>query len=177
MPENLYTPNSIRVFTGKYINLIDPDPATIFPSDIAIGLARECRWGNHCKRFYSVAEHSIECMNAAMRLYPDEIGLPFQCLIHDAPEAYLKDIPSPLKNLIPEYEKIEENIQRAICKRFGVSYPHNAKVKEIDKMILEEEWQNKMLRWSGFELTEQARVDLYIHHFVKLCKHPFVLQP
>lgn len=180
MPETidvLNRPHHIRVFSGKYINLLNPDPSDIFLIDVAVGLARECRWGNHCKRFYSVAEHSIECMNQAEMYLPLDTYFAFNCLMHDAHEAYLGDIPSPLKKLIPQYDEVAERLQKAINIRFGISPRLSADVKIIDEKVLNDEWKRKNLNWTGLEMDEKSRTDLFIHHAVRLCKTPIVIMP
>lgn len=179
MQENLYTPGCIRTFSGQYISIQSPDWLKVYVADIAVGLSREPRFAGHTKKFYSVAEHSIWCMEKAQELYPENISLPFQCLLHDAHEAYLKDIPSPIKCELSNYKELAELHQAAIHQRYNVRITHNNKklVKEIDRMALEWEWENKMLTWKGMALEDQARVDLFIHHFVKLCKHPFTILP
>lgn len=177
MSENLYIEHHQRTYSGQYLNLLEPKPTTIFLIDIAVGLARECRWGNQCKNFYSVAEHSVACMLMAEQLYPQNAALAFACLMHDAAEAYLGDIPSELKKLIPQYGEIELRVQKAIGVRFGIGYPNSPRVKEIDALALEDEWENKMLDWTGLRLDEKSRVDYFIHHVVRLCKHPIPFKP
>lgn len=176
--ENLYTPNCLRTFTGKYINLLDPQPETIFPVDIAVGLARQCRFAGHTKKFYSVAEHSDACREYAYYNYQHLPNLPFKALMHDAHEFILGDVPSPLKNLLTDYEYIAKRLQDAIHVRFGITINEEeaAAIKVIDKKMLEHEWENRVLKHTGFPYDEKAVVDVWLHHFVKLCKHPTVLQ-
>jgi hypothetical protein len=179
MPKMLFETTSILLHSGRYLNLANPDPLDIFAADIAIGLARECRWGNHSKRFYSVVEHSVECMNLAERWYPGNDLLALECLLHDASEAFLKDIPSPLKKMISGYYEIEGRVMKAIFARFGMSYPYAfpQEVDRIDRHVLGEEWDKKVLKWTGLELDEKSRVDIFIHHMIRLCKIPVAIQP
>lgn len=176
--EDLYKPNSLRTYTGRYINLLSPAPETIFPVDIAIGLSRQCRFGGHTKKFYSVAEHSMQCLEMALFEYNHLPYLPLKVLLHDAHEFILGDVPTPLKKLLTEYEYIAQRLQNTIHYRFGVKItPDEEKaIKEIDKKVLEWEWQNKVLKHSGFPYDEQAVADLWLHHFVKHCKEAHVLQ-
>lgn len=71
---------------------------------IALGLAREQRFGNRlpigCN--YSVAEHSI-----ILSYYGDKKYALFK-LFHDATECIFRDIPGPLKALMPQYKEIEK---------------------------------------------------------------------
>lgn len=179
MIETFFKEGHIRTFSGKYISVKNPDPLSVFVVDIAVGLAREPRFGGHTKKPYSVAEHSIWCMQKAEEIYPQYPAFAFKCFLHDAHEAYLKDIPTPTKAELPGYEVLAEMHQDAIHQRYCVSLTHIEKqmIKHIDKLALEWEIENKVLAWKGLELTDQARVDLFIHHFVQLCKLPFAIQP
>lgn len=76
--------------------------------DIATSLAKQCRFNGHCDGFYSVAEHAI----LVSRLVPSYLALP--ALLHDAAEAYLGDLITPLKRQCPNYERLENILQAAI---------------------------------------------------------------
>jgi uncharacterized protein len=182
--ENLYTENCIRTFSGIYFNLANPNPEDVFAFDIAVALSRECRFNNHTKKVYTVAEHSVWCAALAEQFYPEHSYLPFYCLLHDAHEAYIRDIASPVINSISqafkdEWNALKDSVQQAIDLRFGVRNSHKHElVKKIDKQALEFEWNTKMLSWKGLPpLGEKAACDLFIHHFIRLCKVPVVLQP
>jgi len=90
--ENLFTPNCIRTFTGKYVNVFEPTLEMICIEDIAHALSMQCRFGGHLPYFYSVAQHSINCS-----FLVDTPCLKLEVLMHDASEAYLLGIPSPIK--------------------------------------------------------------------------------
>ena len=88
--------------------------------DIAHGLAFTCRWMGQCSSFYSVAQHSV----LLSLVVPKEIA--FYALLHDASEAYLGDLCTPLKNTIEignGYKKMEERIQNLIEHKFNVQVP------------------------------------------------------
>lgn len=106
------TPNksSIETHSGLFIDLADPKPEHIKVEDIAWALSNTCRYNGHCKEFYSVAEHAIKCSY----LVPKEYA--FAALHHDSSEAYLSDLPSPLKALIgTEYNRLTERMDLAVC--------------------------------------------------------------
>lgn len=132
--ENSYTPDCIRTFTGIYMNVFDPTPEMIDIVDIAHGLSNQCRFAGHTKEFYSVAQHSIHVAELA----PDELKLP--ALLHDAIEAYLCDIPGPIKKRLLKYRKIKESLMKMIAEKFGFEWPMNAWVKKADETMLEREW-------------------------------------
>lgn len=115
---------------------LDPRPSEVRIDDIAHSLSQLCRFGGHCNRFYSVAEHSLY----VAQLCPPEHRL--WGLLHDASEAYAVDIPRPLKRCLPDYRVIEGRIMAAIAERFGLSPDMPQAVKEADEsMLTEEAWR------------------------------------
>jgi hypothetical protein len=102
----------IMTFTGKHFYPYSPIVEDIDIQDIAHALSQICRFGGHCSRFYSVAEHSIL---VSIRC-PQELKL--VGLLHDAAEAYLGDVPTPLKQ--EWFQKTEHNLMMAIYKRFDL---------------------------------------------------------
>lgn len=114
---------------GRFVSLHTPDPATIALDDIAHGLAAICRFSGQTRTFYSVAQHSL----MVAMLVPPRLRL--HALLHDATEAYLQDIPSPLKALLPDYVVIEKRLDAAILSSFGLpelSSRDHAEVKHAD---------------------------------------------
>lgn len=85
---------AILTHSGRMVDLLDVKPEDIHFDDIAHSLAQTCRFVGHTKRHYSVAEHSI---NVA-RLLPEPIKI--YGLLHDAHEAYIGDISTPLKRTL-----------------------------------------------------------------------------
>lgn len=124
--------------TGKHLDLVDPQPEMIDVIDIAKGLSRECRFAGQTKAFYSVAQHSI----IASQMVDPEFA--WEALLHDASEAYLKDIPRPLKLLLPDYRLIESRVRRAICARLDLPYEQSDRVTEIDLVMLATERRDLM---------------------------------
>ena len=141
--ESLHTPNCIRTLSGQYIDPFNPEPDKILLEDIAHALANIPRFGGHLQDFYSVARHSLHCFSLA----PEEHKL--AALLHDASEAYLLDIPTPIKARITGYKEAEDNLMAVIAEKFGFEYPLNPIIKEIDKMVLEIEWDVLMLQKSS----------------------------
>ncbi len=135
MANTLYTPHSIRTFTGKFFDFTVMDPDTICIEDIAHALAHEPRFSGHTPQPYSVAKHSITACMAA----PEEYKL--EALLHDATEAYMKDIAKPLKSLLPDYCALEDKLAGVIAQKFGLQYPMPVCIKDIDKRLLESEYQ------------------------------------
>ena len=110
----------IQTHTGKFLDLLNPTPDMIDMEDIAHALAHLCRFTGHTQRFYSVAEHCVRMV---------QWGLPGPAalrLMHDATEAYIGDVSTPLKTLLPNYGVIELDIRNAIAERFGFGITHHA---------------------------------------------------
>lgn len=125
--------NWIQTFSGKAFYPLDPQEDDIDIRDIAHALAYTCRFAGHVTRFYSVAEHSVY---VACYCSPQNA----MCgLLHDASEAYIADIPRPIKPYLANYAAIEDHLMTAIAAKFDLSWPMPSEVKEIDGRILSNE--------------------------------------
>lgn len=123
----------ILTYTGLYVDLVNPKQNTICIEDIAHGLANTCRFNGQCEQFYSVAQHSVY---ASWRAPHGNNLLALTALLHDASEAYIGDVVSPLKQLLPDYKVIEKNLQTVINKKFDLPPNLPALVKQIDLRLL-----------------------------------------
>lgn len=121
---------TILLASGHYFDFENPEGSTIELTDIANGLANICRFTGQCHTFYSVAEHSIHCSH----LVPPEHAL--AALMHDAAEAVMGDMSSPLKSLLPQYKEIEKRVEASILPRFGLRLPLDPCVKIADRVML-----------------------------------------
>lgn len=121
---------TIRTYTGLKVSLVDLDPNDVRIEDIAHALASAARFNGHTRVPYSVAQHSVF---VAEHLSPD---LALQGLLHDAAEAYVVDIPTPLKRILTNYKEIEDGVQRSICKAFGIPEVLDPQVKIVDSRAL-----------------------------------------
>jgi uncharacterized protein len=101
-------------------------------TEIAHALSHACRYGGHCSQFYSVAEHSVLVSEIAEEL---KLCDPFEALMHDASEAYIVDIPGPWKCLLPDYQKLEADLERKLQAFFGLP-PKTAGCKAADLVAL-----------------------------------------
>lgn len=124
--------------SGKHFDFADPQPDQIDLLDIAQGLANECRYAGQCRTFYSVAQHS------QMASYIVDPEHAIEALLHDASEAYCKDIPRPLKHLLPDYQRIEARVDAAIRARFNLPPAMNRQVKRADLIMLATERRDLM---------------------------------
>jgi hypothetical protein len=123
----------LSTYTGKKFYPYDPRPEQICIEDIAHGLSMLCRFAGQCRFFFSVAEHSI----AVAHLLPANLKL--FGLLHDASEAYLADLPRPVKAGLPEYRAIETNVERVIAEKFELPFPMPPEVKAADQALLKDE--------------------------------------
>jgi 5'-deoxynucleotidase YfbR-like HD superfamily hydrolase len=123
--------------SGKTVWPLDPRPEDIEIGDIAHHLARLNRWGGAIRSTYSVAEHSV--LLSVHFSSRGKRSLARWALLHDAAEAYLGDIPRPLKPFFTDYARFERGLERVIWDKFGLRGPLPPEVKAADTAILGDE--------------------------------------
>ncbi len=128
----------MQTFTGRRFWPLDPRPEDVAIEDIAHSLSLQVRYAGHCLRFYSVAEHCVLLARAAS---PEHARW---ALLHDAAEAYLVDLPRPLKRHLSGYGPAEIKVMGCICFAFGLDGVMPAEVKALDNRILMDERAQKM---------------------------------
>lgn len=124
---------TILLRSGCYFDLQNPEASDVSIGDIAHSLARLCRFTGHTAQFYSVAQHSVR----VSEIVPPEDAL--AGLLHDAAEAFLGDVSSPLKALLPEYRALESRVSAAIFARFGLAPEMPPSVRSADLVLLASE--------------------------------------
>lgn len=125
-----------QTYTGRKFYPQDPRPEDIDIKDIARALSLTNRFGGHTQFAYSVAQHSIL---VASKASPANA---LRALMHDATEAYLGDIPRPIKRApqMAGYAEMEAAVERAICARFDLPCPLvNDEIDSLDHRILVDE--------------------------------------
>lgn len=127
----------IQTFTGRQFWPLDPRPDEVHIEDIAHALSNQCRFAGHVLRRYSVAEHSVHIGRWLLARYPVERAL--WGLLHDGSEAYLVDVPRPIKPHLTGYAAAELRVMAAICTRFSLPLDMPYAVKEADDRILIDE--------------------------------------
>lgn len=130
--------STILTYSGRTIDLLAPEVAQLKLTDIAHSLSNLCRFTGHVSTFYSVAEHSVYCS----RIVEPQDAL--CALLHDATEAYLGDVSSPLKRLLPNYKVLEDAMWSAIAFRFKLPLTMPAAVKHADMVMLATERRDLM---------------------------------
>jgi len=109
-------------YTGKNFYPLQITIDDLCIDDIAHALSNICRFAGHCSTFYSVARHSIFVSKLMFEYTPpqDAARAAMVGLMHDASEAYMCDIPTPIKEELPEYQKHENNLHKVIDKFAGI---------------------------------------------------------
>lgn len=148
----------IQTYSGGRAYLLDPRPEDINLLDIAHALSNICRFGGHTREHYTVAAHSV----LVSTLCNEDNAL--LGLMHDATEAYVGDMVSPLKSALPGYKEIEKKWAAAIDVAFNfggrmVDLPED--VKKADMLALAAE-AHKLLtggphRWEPADLSKDLR--------------------
>lgn len=133
----------MQTFTGRQMWPLDPQVRDLDIVDIAHALGMACRYAGHCLKFYSVAEHSV-----LMARWLAEQGCSrdvlLQALLHDAPEAYLVDVPRPVKPFLKGYAEFEDRLWTAICLWQEIPTRMAEEVKAADNRILVDEYDQNM---------------------------------
>lgn len=161
----------IQTFTGKQFFPLNPDPNAIDILDVAHHLSNQCRFTGASVFHYSVAQHSVlvsEMCDPKDALWG---------LLHDAPEAYLVDIPKPLKGqkAFKEYMVAEERLMNAVCDVFGLDRKMPESVAIADHRLLQTEardimrpcevpWRNDALCYKWF--IQSIPIKLAKQHFL-----------
>jgi hypothetical protein len=109
----------LQTFTGRAYWPLDPRVEDINIEDVAHGLSNMCRFGGQCRNFYSVAEHSVH-VSRWMENYYQAPKLLLYALLHDASEAYLVDVPRPIKVHLENYKTLEALNMSVILKAFRI---------------------------------------------------------
>lgn len=132
-------PHLFQTYTGRLIDFGNIRPDDIDILDIAHGLAHITRFGGQARNHITVGEHSLTVASLVPPPYK------YTALLHDAAEAYLGDIPKPLKNLLPDYQRIEKKFMEIIAEKFQFPYPIPELIKAADRQAIQREWAENVL--------------------------------
>lgn len=187
----------LETVSGKRVDIMNPDPATIDVDDIFWVLSRMPRFNGHSITLipYNVAQHSLFVAKTSIKLFEKNpivgssktlIGL-HGCL-HDAAEAYLSDLPSPVKRhpeLRPIFKAMENTLEAAIYESMCIPLPtpeEHRLVKHADLIAQKIESYNYMVSrgrtWEGLDEIHVSIEELQkfedpmtsLHSFTKLKK-------
>lgn len=156
----------MQTATGRKFWPLDPRPDDVHLEDIARALSNVCRFGGHCRTFYSVAEHSVRVSNRAEWHARDIHGpedvrnVSIAGLLHDASEAYIGDMVRPLKRQpgMDRYRAAERAIMIVTAAAFGlpVDWLGCASVHNADEELLATEARDIMGGESAGKWTLRA---------------------
>jgi hypothetical protein len=185
----------IQTLTGKKVDPTALQFDDISIEDIAGSLAKKCRFNGHCTAFYSIAQHSVFVSSL---LKPRTSDLALRGLLHDAFEAYLWDVASPIKHkafinnswhdvlkMFTPYRRIEALNLVTIWNYFGLgplSVSEAESIKEADLRMLRTEYDQFMVKtfpWNGLKgikpypftidpLLPKEAEDLFIQRYQEL---------
>jgi hypothetical protein len=154
----------LQTVSGRWVNPFDPDPEQLDAGDIARALANLCRFGGHARHFYSVAQHSV-IVSRLVEERGGDVEDAFAALMHDATEAYLGDMPHPIKHRSPlaaAFKAAEEHLEQAIRERFGIK-PDVPDIKRVDRALLATErraFSAEDWHWPELDGIEPLDLDL-----------------
>ena len=136
----------IETFSGHTFAPLEPVFADIRIEDIAHALANQGRYSGHTRFRYSVGEHSVR-VSEAIQAAGHAAMVQLWGLLHDASEAYLVDLPRPLKltkEIGEPYRIVERRLMLAVCKRFSLPPREPAAVRKYDERLLATEVRDLM---------------------------------
>jgi hypothetical protein len=158
-----FSKTAIRTNSGKSFDLMQLDPDSICIEDIAHGLSNTARFAGQLNGFLSVAQHSVWVMSYTS---PEN---QLAALLHDASEAYLGDMPSPLKELMPDFLAHEKRVMQAIAEKFGFDYPLAEEIHVMDKKVFQIEWNEFIVKDNhSFYWTPKQAKERFLEHFESL---------
>lgn len=129
--------------TGRVFWPLDPRPDEVSLEDIAAALSRLCRFGGHCRVFYSIAQHSV---HVAALVHARAPHAALWGLMHDAAEAYLLDIPGPVKHspTMAPYREAEAALKVVIAAAFRLPEQIPDEVRWADRVMFATETRDLM---------------------------------
>jgi hypothetical protein len=139
-------PPFIETFLGERFQPLKPVLETIRIEDIAHALSNQCRFSGHTRVHYSVAEHSVRVARLLISWGQDEQTVLWG-LLHDASEAYLVDLPTPLKSdpaIGDAYRRAEKRLMHAVCRAFELPLREPSSVRLADAVLLSTEVRDLM---------------------------------
>jgi hypothetical protein len=154
----------LQTVSGRRVNPFDPDPEQFDEGDIARALGNLCRFGGHSRVFYSVAQHCV-IVSRVVEERGGDVEDAFAALMHDAGEAYLGDMPHPLKHRSPlgaAFRDAEARLEEAIRDRFGIKANVPA-IKAVDRALLATErrvFSAEAWHWPELEDVEPLDLEL-----------------
>ena len=128
----------ITTYTGLKFYPTRPQAEYIRIEDIAHALSLTCRGNGQVKTFFSVGQHCVNCaLEAKARGLSPRMVL--ACLLHDASESYMSDVPRPFKQFLAQYNEMEKRLLDMIYEKYlgsALTAEEQALLKKIDDDML-----------------------------------------
>ncbi len=112
----------IETYSGLPFSPLKPDKNFINILDIAHALSNQCRYSGHVSHFFSTAQHCCILADYVLEKRKGTMLDALQILLHDSAEAYLVDIPRPVKQFMPEYRKWDHDITMEVRDWAGLGH-------------------------------------------------------
>lgn len=128
----------LKTYMGNKVDPLSVKAEDITLEDIAHALSLMCRGNGQVVHFYSVGQHCINCAKEAKARGWNE-RLQLGCLLHDAAEAYMSDLITPIKVYMPQYYEIEDKFLEAVYEKFGLADLTEEEwnmIMEVDRALL-----------------------------------------
>ena len=150
---------AILLQSGKFYDYLQPEKNEFTIEDVALGLSHLCRYGGQVDKFYSVAQHAYYVSYAV-----EDKRYELDALLHDNVEAFMVDVPTPLKMLLPDYKAMEALHEAAMFARFGLDYPMHPSVHKADQAVFVAEVRD--LKPANKHWEKWSHVEAYDGHIV-----------
>lgn len=154
----------IVTYTRQYFNFKDIERNVVTIADVAKGLANTCRFAGQCENHYSVAQHSILVSQILQRMGADWRAV-FGALWHDASEAFLGDVTTPLKNELPGYRELEKRVQTFLLPLAPNANHHHPGIRTADLIALRIEQSQVMFNDDRWEVLADYHDHDYLREF------------
>lgn len=144
----------ILTASGHELDLAYAKPAQMVLADVAHALAQINRFTGHCRRPYSVAEHSLLVLDIIEHLFaPASVHCRLAALMHDAHEAYVGDLSTPMKRTVGDgWALVEHRMERTLRSAWVLhtaAFEHAAIIKQADLIALATERAQLMPQSAG----------------------------
>ena len=167
----------IELASGRSMRPLAPEVGDILIMDIARGLSNQCRFSGQTQGHYSVAQHSVH-VSELLQTWGCSQMIQLWGLMHDASEAYLVDIPMPLKHAaaFAPYRDAEARLMKVICHRFALPIAEPERVRVADGVLLATEARDLMPfrpeHWKG--LKEAPLIEKIVPWTCVAAEHNFI---
>lgn len=133
---------SVLTYTGKVLDLANPRPVDLCILDVGEGLSTLVRFAGQIAVKYTVAQHCAAGVRGVLDNWkygfhdPKLVRALRSMLLHETGEAFLRDVPTPAKLMMPDYVRVEAGLLRAAGVAFRADLdPLPPIVKAVDASL------------------------------------------